>query len=156
MKTLTFTPINEVQQVNTGSDLLQALLSRDLKVLTACGGKGLCATCHVHITHGMDELTPRTSREARTLGFIRKSAPNSRLACQSQVLGEGVVVELPVGMDIERAEDLTVMVGMLAPKDILHPVNGSILIALGKMITRSRIEQLSELNAEVAAVHQQA
>ena len=47
------------------------------------------------------------------------------------------------------------MVGVSAPKDILHPVNGSILIAVGKMITRSRIEQLSELNAEVAAVRQQ-
>ena len=65
------------------------------------------------------------------------------------------MVELPVGMYIERAEDLTVMVGQFAPKDILHPVNGSILIALGKMITRSRIEQLSELNSEVAAVRRQ-
>ena len=89
MKTLTFTPINEVQQVNTGSDLLQALLSRDLKVLTACGGKGLCATCHVHITHGMDKLTPRTSRamSARWGSFAsrpRTAASPARARCSAR------------------------------------------------------------------------
>lgn len=149
MKTLTFQPINEQHSVGTGTDLLQALLAKDLKVLMACGGKGLCATCHVHIKDGADCLTPRTERENRTLSFITGVTPNSRLACQCRVLGEGVVVELPEGMYIERAEDLMQYLGTRAQTNILHPINGSVLIQKGKIITRSRLEELKRLNFEV-------
>lgn len=149
MKTLRFEPIHETLQVPTQTDLLQALLAKDLKVLMACGGKGICATCHVHIKQGEDKLTPRTPRESRTLGFITGCDANSRLACQARVLGEGVVVELPEGMYIERAEDLMSYLGQRAQTNILHPINGSVLIAKGKIITRSRLEELKALNVEV-------
>jgi ferredoxin len=152
MKTITFEPINERQDVKTGSDILQALLARDLKVLMACGGKGLCATCHVFIKSGMEKLTPRTQRETKTLSFITGTEERSRLACQCKVLGEGVVVELPEGMYIERAEDLMSLLGTRAEINILHPINGSILIAQGKIITRSRLEELKRLNVEVEAL----
>jgi ferredoxin len=152
MKTLTFAPINESRAVNTGSNILQALLAHELNVLTACGGKGLCATCHVRVTDGMDKLTPRTPRETRTLGFVTGASEASRLACQCRVLGEGVVVQLPEGMYIERAEDLLKMLGQRAERDILHPVNGSVLIAKGKIITRTRLEELKRLNSEVEAI----
>lgn len=155
MKTVTFQPINEQHAVNTGSDILQALLAKDLKVLMACGGKGLCATCHVHIKAGMDKLTPLTARESRTLSFITGADEQSRLACQCRVLGEGVVVELPEGMYIERAEDLMSLLGQRAERNILHPINGSILIAQGKIITRTRLEELKRLNVEVQALKAQ-
>lgn len=150
MKTLTFEPINETLAVPTNSDVLKALLAKDLKVLMACGGKGICATCHVKIRGGMDKLTPRTQREQRTLGFITGADPASRLACQCRVLGDGVVVELPEGMYVERVEDLMALLGTRAEKHLLHPVNGSVLIAKGKIITRTRLEELKHLNAEVA------
>ncbi|MBL8800190.1 MAG: (2Fe-2S)-binding protein [Planctomycetia bacterium] len=149
MKTLHFEPIHETLQVPTRTDLLQALLAKDLKVLMACGGKGVCATCHVHIKQGADRLTPRTPREERTLGYITGCAPDSRLACQARVLGEGVVVELPEGMYIERAEDLMSLLGQRAQANILHPINGAVLIAKGKIITRTRLEELKALNVEV-------
>jgi ferredoxin len=155
MKTVRFQPINESQDVKTGSDILQALLARDLKVLMACGGKGLCATCHVHIKQGSDRLTPMTQREKRTLSFITGADTDSRLACQCKVLGEGVVVELPEGMYIERAEDLMSLVGQRATKNVLHPINGSVLIAAGKIITRSRLEELKRLNVEVEEIRNQ-
>lgn len=152
MKSLTFQPINESHAVATGSDLLQALLSKNLKVLKACGGKGLCATCHVHVRQGMDKLTPRTERENRTLSFITGVGADSRLACQCRVIGDGVVVQLPEGMYVERAEDLVQYVGKRAEQNFLHPINGSVLIAQGKIITRSRIEELQRLNVEVDQV----
>lgn len=152
MKTLTFAPINETRAVNTGSDILQALLSHELKVLMACGGKGMCATCHVNIKQGADRLTPRTARESRTLGFVTGANENTRLACQCRILGEGVVVELPEGMYLERAEDLLTLLGQRAEKDILHPINASVLIAKGKIITRTRLEELKRLNAEIEAL----
>ena len=86
MKTLKFEPINESVQVPTRSDLLQALLSRDLKVLMACGGKGICATCHVHIVAGADLLKPHTEREQRTLSRITGADARSRLAWQARRL----------------------------------------------------------------------
>lgn len=149
-KELTFQPINESLMVPTNSDVLQALLAKDLNVLMACGGKGICATCHVKIREGAEQLTPRTSREERTLSFITGVEPRSRLACQCRVLGDGVVVELPEGMYLERVEDLMSLLGTRAEKNILHPINGSTLIAKGKIITRSRLEELRNLNAEVA------
>jgi ferredoxin len=152
MKTLTFAPINESRAVTTGSNILQALLSHELKVLMACGGKGMCATCHVRITGGMDRLTPRTARETRTLGFVTGASEASRLACQCRVLGEGVVVELPEGMYIERAEDLLRLLGQRAERDILHPITAAVLIAKGKIITRTRLEELKRLNAEIEAL----
>jgi ferredoxin len=152
MKTLTFAPINECREVTTGSNILQALLAHELKVLMACGGKGRCATCHVTITDGMDRLTPRTPREVRTLGFVTGARETSRLACQCRVLGEGVVVKLPEGMYIERAEDLIKLLGQRAERDILHPITAAVLIARGKIITRSRLDELKRLNAEVEAL----
>jgi len=149
-KTLTFQPINESLAVPTNSDMLQALLAKDLKVLMACGGKGICATCHVKVREGMEQLTPMTPREQRTLSFITGVESCSRLACQCRVLGDGVVVELPEGMYLERVEDLMSLLGTRAEKNILHPINGSILIAKGKIITRSRLEELRSLNAEIA------
>ena len=155
-KTLTFQPINETATVPTNTDVLQALLAKDLKVLMACGGKGICATCHVKVTRGADRLTPLTIREQRTLSFITGVEKSSRLACQCRVLGDGVVVELPEGMYVERVEDLMTLLGKRAEKNLLHPINGSVLIAKGKIITRSRLEELKNLNVEVAALRDAA
>ncbi len=156
MKTLTFEPINETLAVHTNTDVLQALLAKDLKVLMACGGKGICATCHVHIRAGADRLTPPTQREQRTLGFITGVRPDSRLACQCRVMGDGVVVELPEGMYVERVEDLMTLLGKRAEINILHPINGSVLIAKGKIITKSRLEELKYLNVEVSKLRDAA
>jgi len=152
MKTVSFEPVHETQSVKTESNLLDALLAKRFQVLMACGGKGLCATCHVHVRGGADKLTPRTPREERTLSVVTGCDASSRLACQARVLGEGVVVELPKGMYIERAEDLMSMLGQRARTDILHPINGSVLIAEGKIITRSRLEQLKSLDEEVRGI----
>ena len=153
MKTLTFEPIHETMQVATDTSILQALLARQLDIPMACGGKGMCATCHVFISKGMQKLTPPTQREMRTLAIISGvDSEKSRLACQCRVLGEGVVVQLPEGTYVERVEDLFDLVGSRAEKNILHPINGMVLIAKNKLITRSRLEELKRLNVEVQAV----
>lgn len=154
MKTLHFEPIHESLDVATRTNLLDALLAKQLNVLMSCGGKGMCATCHVHVLEGSDQLTPKTPRESRTLSYVTGVDERSRLACQCRVLGEGVVVELPEGMYIEKAEDLMSLLGTRASRDILHPINGSVLIAKDKIITKSRLEQLQNLGAEVERIRQ--
>ncbi len=149
MKRLTLHPLNEPVDVETRSCLLDALLAKELNVPMACGGNGLCATCHVFVKEGKEGLTARTERERRTLSFISGTNEDSRLACQCRVVGDGVKVEIPEGMYIEKAEDLLSLLGTRSPTDVLHPVTGKILIAKGKLITRSQIAALKEHNFEV-------
>jgi len=149
MKTVCFEPLHDRLEIPTGTGLLDSLLTKKFNVLMACGGKGLCATCHVKVRDGMDKLTNRTERERMTLSFITGTDEASRLACQCRILGDGVVVELPKGMYIERAEDLLTLLGSRAPVDILHPLRGTVLVGKGKIITRSTIAALKTLNVEM-------
>jgi ferredoxin len=122
--------------------VLRALLSEKVPVVMACGGKGLCATCHVYIDAGEESLTPRTKKEVRTLGLLHDAQPCSRLACQAQVLRDGVQVRLPAGLRIEKSEDLEALVGRRTEVPVLHPVDGRILVVPGKLITRSVVVTL--------------
>ncbi|QDV04610.1 2Fe-2S ferredoxin-5 [Planctomycetes bacterium Poly30] len=148
-KTIQLEPLGTQVDIPTETDILQALLATKVDVKMACKGKGLCATCHVHITAGADQLTSRTEREERTLKMVGTADSTSRLACQARVLGPGVVITLPQGMYIERAEDLDGLIGKRAGTNILHPIDGSILVPKGKLITRSRVNELRELNEQV-------
>jgi len=143
-------PIGQETSVLTNDNLLSALLKNELKVLHECGGRGMCATCHIYIKEGMDHLSPMSRREQRTLGAITTCNLNSRLACQSKVIGEGVVVELPSGMYLSDMSDIESLIGRRAEENILHPLDGRILVEKGKLITRSMITQLEETRSDVS------
>ena len=74
---------------------------------------------------------------------------NSRLACQARVIGEGVVVELPSGMYVSDLDDIEALIGRRAEQDILHPLDGKVLVEQGKLITRSMINQLKDTQVKV-------
>jgi ferredoxin len=135
--------------VKTNSRVSEALLVSRERLLMACGGKGLCATCHVFVTAGGDFLSPPTPREQSSLLMLADSKPNSRLACQAKVLSEGVVVALPKGQFIDGTGDLESLIGRRAEVNILHPVDGHVLISAGKIITRTRIGELSFVDIDV-------
>ncbi len=144
--------INEESIVQTNDNLLSLLLEKDLKVLQECGGRGMCATCHIYIKDGMEHLSPMSRREQRTLEVITTCKMNSRLACQSRVVGDGVVVELPAGMYVSQVEDIESLIGQRATQNILHPLYGTVLVEMGKLITRSMITQLQSTRSEVSEV----
>jgi ferredoxin len=143
-------PIAQETAVQTNNNLLSALLENDLSVMKECGGRGMCATCHVYISQGMESLSPINRREQRTLEVITTCKPNSRLACQSRVIGQGVVVELPAGMYVGAGTDIESLIGRRAEQDILHPLNGKVLVEAGKLITRSMISQLEDTKAKAS------
>ena len=149
-KTVKIDSIHEETVVQTNDNLLSVLLQRDLKVSRECGGRGMCATCHIFIKDGMQHLSPMSRREQRTLEVITTCNTNSRLACQARVVGDGVVVELPAGMYVSEVEDIETLIGQRAPQDILHPLYGTILVEAGKLITRSMITQLKDTQGEVS------
>lgn len=149
MKHVSFAHNGKLVQVHTQANVLQALLAEQVPVKMACGGKGMCATCHVYVEQGADGLTPRNKKEDRTLALIGESGPTSRLACQAQVLKDGVVVRLPKGLYVERTADLNELIGRRAELPLLHPVNGRILVEEGKIITRSVVVKLAGVDADV-------
>ncbi len=155
-KTVKINTINEETAVQTNDNLLSLLITKDLKVSQECGGRGMCATCHIFITEGMEQLSPMSRREQRTLEVITTCKMNSRLACQARVVGDGVVVELPAGMYVSEVEDIESLIGQRAEQDILHPLYGTILVEAGKLITRSMISQLKDTQGEVSKVLSQS
>lgn len=156
MKELTLMPMGKPVLVKTESRVLDAILGEELKVMMACGGKGLCATCHCWVEEGEDQLTPMSAREKRTLARISGVNQKSRLSCQAKVLGEGVVVRLPDGMFIQSTLDLEGLIGQRARQNILHPITSIVLVAEGKIITRSRIMQLKDLDLEMDNIRAEA
>jgi ferredoxin len=138
--------------VATRERVLDALLARQVPVQMACGGKGLCATCHCYIEDGGEHLSPQTPRETAALAMLANRRPSSRLSCQAKVLGEGVKVRLPQGKYLESTADLEQLIGRRAEASVLHPVTGRVLVEEGKIITRSRIVELARVSAEVAAM----
>jgi ferredoxin len=149
MKRVELTPVGAAMEVATGSRLLDGLLAMRFELDMACGGKGLCATCHVRVRYGDDELTPRTPREERTLALVDGADSSSRLACQCHVLGEGIVVELPEGVYVQSAEALADLVGQRAEYDYLHPITGKTLIGKGKVITRTMLQLFVTLSEDL-------
>jgi ferredoxin len=152
MKTVILKPLNDAVLAKTECTVLDTLLARKCEVAMACGGQGICSTCHVYIREGEHALTPPTERERRTLALLTGSKGNSRLSCQARVIGEGLVVELPEGMYIQSANELESLIGRRSEIPIRHPKDGRILIDKDKIITRSRIMELKDLDYNVMDV----
>jgi ferredoxin len=144
VKTVRLEPIAQETSVETNGNLLSVLINKELDVLKECGGRGMCATCHVYVKEGMDCLTPVNRREQRTLEVITSCKPNSRLACQARVLQSGAVVELPAGMYINSIKDIEALIGRRAEQDLLHPITGQVLVEAGKLITRSTLKTIED------------
>ena len=151
MKGVVLSPREEPILVHTADRVLDALLAVREKIIMACGGKGLCATCHVYVEEGMSSLSPMTPRERMSLTMLSEVRPCSRLACQAKVIGEGVVLAMPRGRYLTGGSaDLASLIGRRAEDRVLHPVDGRVLIDAGKIITRSRIQELAAVDVDIA------
>ena len=78
-----------VQTIELPSDinlsLMEVLKASEYSILATCGGMALCATCHVEVTEGIDELGEPTDAELDMLDTLPDAGFNSRLACQIKV-----------------------------------------------------------------------
>lgn len=146
MKSVKLHPINEEVEIQTQTRLLDTLLAKECPVMMACGGQGICATCHVYVQKGMESLTPISDREKRTLALITGAQTNSRLSCQCRVLGDGVEILLPEGLYVESFNDLEALIGKRTRVPILHPKDARILIQKNKIITRTAIMELKDID----------
>jgi ferredoxin len=147
----TFVPLQidgQLTTAATGTSLLNALLSNKVNVLKACGGQGRCATCHIFVEQGMGCLSAPTEQELMTLSLMRIEQSNARLACQCKILDAGVSINVPKGKYVASEAELESLVGKKAQQSLIHPITGEILVQEGKLILRSALEKMQELNME--------
>ncbi len=79
-----------------GLSLMEVLKAYEYPILATCGGMALCATCHIEVLEGSDELGEATDPELDQLENLPEYFDTSRLACQIRI-GEilnGAVIKL--------------------------------------------------------------
>lgn len=81
--------------VRPGKKLVDALLEHGIAIEHACEKVCACATCHVHIRSGAQNLAPADDEEEDQLGEAWGLDAQSRLSCCVRVRGPSLVVELP-------------------------------------------------------------
>ena len=140
-------PLNKEIEVQKNENLLKVLIEQEMNVIQACGAQGRCATCHVYIQAGMENLNPSNEQERLTLSFITTAQANSRLACQTLIVGDGVVVEVPSGMYVGSLGELKNLIGRRANQNIVHPLTGEVLVEEGKLILRSALEKMAKIDS---------
>ena len=77
-----------------GGSILDIALGHGVHIEHACGGVGACATCHVIVTEGMENLSEPDDAELDTVERAPDGTPASRLACRAAVHGH-VTVNIP-------------------------------------------------------------
>jgi len=147
VKHIKIQPLNREIEVEENANLLKVLLEQDMNVLQACGAQGRCATCHIYVKSGTESLTPMNEQERLTLSFIATAQPNSRLACQTHILDNGVAIEVPRGMYVGSLAELKNLIGRRASQNIAHPLTGEILVEESKLILRSALEKMANIDA---------
>ena len=89
-----FVSQNKTLSVNSGSNLRQLArkncisVYRGLRKVANCHGLGMCGTCVVEISEGMENLSPATRAEEKLLAKQGLSTETHRLSCQTKVHGD--------------------------------------------------------------------
>lgn len=65
-----------------GLSLMEFLKGNDYDILATCGGMALCATCHVCVISGFEQLSPISDDEYAMLDTLPNITDTSRLSCQ--------------------------------------------------------------------------
>lgn len=65
-----------------GLSLMEFLKASEYDILATCGGLALCATCHVEVVSGFEDLPEISNDEYAMLDALPNITPTSRLSCQ--------------------------------------------------------------------------
>lgn len=79
-----------------GLSLMEFLKGNDYDILATCGGMALCATCHVSVIKGFDNLNEISNDEYAMLDTLPNITDTSRLSCQLKLNEQmnGLVVKI--------------------------------------------------------------
>lgn len=68
-----------------GLSLMEFLKGNDYDILATCGGMALCATCHLQVLEGYENLHEIQDNEYAMLDTLPNITDTSRLACQLHI-----------------------------------------------------------------------
>jgi ferredoxin len=151
MTTITIDIDGKQVEAEQNSTLLSVFKEHDILINQICGGQGMCASCHFFVMDGADALTPQTKQEQMTFQYTNIDRPGARLACQTRVTGNGVVIELPRGTFVESEQDLEQEIGKKAKQTLIHPMTGEVLVEAGKLVMRSALEKMKTVSNKFTA-----
>jgi ferredoxin len=79
-----------------GLSLMEFLKGNDYDILATCGGMALCATCHVEVLKGYENLPEIGDDEYAMLDTLPNITATSRLSCQLRLTPEinGIAVKV--------------------------------------------------------------
>lgn len=71
-----------------GLSLMEFLKGNEYDILATCGGLALCATCHVEVVKGYENLNEISNDENAMLDTLPNITDTSRLSCQLKLSPE--------------------------------------------------------------------
>lgn len=71
-----------------GLNLMEALKGDGYDIEATCGGMALCATCHIRVKKGIENLREQGNEELDMLDTLPVIYDNSRLSCQIHISEE--------------------------------------------------------------------
>ena len=90
----TLTPLQA--PTDMGLSLMEFLKANEYDILATCGGMALCATCHVSVMKGNENLSEISNDEYAMLDTLPNITDTSRLSCQIKLNPQidGLVVKI--------------------------------------------------------------
>lgn len=78
--------VNTVEvPVGISLSLMEVLKASEYSILATCGGMALCATCHVEVKKGGENLSQPNDIELDMIDTLPNADSHSRLACQIRI-----------------------------------------------------------------------
>lgn len=74
-----------IAPTDMGLSLMEFLKGNEYDILATCGGMALCATCHLEVQEGLEQLSEINDDEHAMLDTLPNITPGSRLACQLRI-----------------------------------------------------------------------
>lgn len=84
MPKITLPQKNKTIEINTGENLMTALMAAGLPVASSCDGEGICSMCRIQV----DGILPSASELEKNTLSRNKCCPNERLSCQINVVND--------------------------------------------------------------------
>ena len=80
--------------IESGQSILEIALKNEIELHHNCGGVCACTTCHLYVEKGMEHIDELSDREEDFIDRAMNPRLNSRLGCQSLLLGGSGEIEV--------------------------------------------------------------
>jgi len=82
-----FSNTGDVAEIEEGNDLMDVTREKSRPIAYGCEN-GMCGTCIVKVTEGMENLSKLDDQESQTLDVMGMNDGEHRLACKCKVNGD--------------------------------------------------------------------